>query len=155
MAIIGGMLHLNAQSPGVPYQAYIINSNSGIVPGKNIDVPLVNKELRLQFTITNSIGDEEYISLYSYATKFSAYVIKLFQTEKYNELKKAFDEIEILCLSKSHYISEVAHVGFVEGILMLRSHKGISLDAFDSYLGESSKEFWYEMHDFFTSGKSS
>ena len=61
MAIIGGMLHLNAQSPGVPYQAYIINSNSGIVPGKNIDVPLVNKELRLQFTITNSIGDEEYI----------------------------------------------------------------------------------------------
>ena len=61
MAIIGGMLHLNAQSPGVPYQAYIINSNSGIVPGKNIDVPLVNKELLLQFTITNSIGDVEYV----------------------------------------------------------------------------------------------
>lgn len=61
MAIIGGILHLSAQSPGVPYQAYIIDTNSGSIPGENLEVPLVNTKLLLEFEITNSKGEIEYI----------------------------------------------------------------------------------------------
>jgi len=99
--------------------------------------------------------DEEYISLYSVASEFSEYVINLYHEKETEKLKKAFSEIELLSINGSEYISEVALVGFIEGILILRSHEGIALDAFDSWLGESSKEFWYGMHDFFTKGTES
>jgi len=94
--------------------------------------------------------DEEYINLYSFAQEFSEFVITLYQKNKTDELKVAFYEIEQLANSDSEYISNVALVGFIEGILMLRQHKGIPLEAFDEWLGVSSREFWYGMHDFFT-----
>lgn len=99
--------------------------------------------------------DEEYITLYSTASEFSEYIINLFNKNETEKLSKAFSEIELMEKNGSEYIANVAFVGFIEGVLILRSHKGIPLNAFDEWLGENSKKFWYGMHDFFTKGSES
>jgi hypothetical protein len=90
--------------------------------------------------------------LYEVASEFSQCVIKQFNYGNEEFLKSAFNHIEELGEHPNEEISNCAMVGFVEGVLMLRSHKGIALNAFDSYLGNNSKEFWYGMHKFFTGG---
>ena len=61
LMFLGGMRFATAQTPGIPYQAYIINTNAGYVPGEQLEVPLVNATLMLQFEIRNSKGEVEYI----------------------------------------------------------------------------------------------
>lgn len=96
--------------------------------------------------------DEEFDpSLYEVATEFSQCVIEQYQCSNDIFLVNAFDRLEQMSNHPDSDISECALVGFVEGILMQRNHQGIALDAFDKYLGPSSKDFWYNMHDFFTS----
>jgi hypothetical protein len=97
--------------------------------------------------------DWEYESLYSVATEFSEYVVFLFENKEEKLLKQAFNKIEELTKHPDDSISNTAYVGFVEGILFKRNHKSISLDAFDRWLGENSKFFWYEMHDHFSGQK--
>ena len=94
--------------------------------------------------------DEKYITLYLVATEFSKYIMSLFINYETDKLRKAFFEVELMASNSSEYVSEVALIGFIESILVLRSHKGIPLNAFDAWLGESSKKVWYLMHDFFT-----
>lgn len=49
-----------AQTPGIPYQAYIIDTNGGYVPGEQIEVPLANAKILLQFEIRDDKGEVEY-----------------------------------------------------------------------------------------------
>ena len=91
-------------------------------------------------------------SLYEVASEFSECVISQFNHSNEEFLKNAFTFMEDLGKHPNEEISNCAMVGFVEGVLILRSHKGIDLDAFDLYLGKNSKEFWYGMHNFFTGG---
>jgi hypothetical protein len=96
--------------------------------------------------LETAIDDEEgekYITLYLVATEFSKYIINLFIGYEIDKLRKAFSEVELMASNSSEYVSEVALVGFIESILSLRSHKGIPLNAFDAWLGENSKKFWY------------
>ncbi len=96
--------------------------------------------------LETAIKDEEaekYITLYLVATEFSKYIINLFIGYETDKLHKAFSEVELMASNSSEYVSEVALVGFIESILALRSHKGIPLNAFDAWLGKSSKKFWY------------
>jgi hypothetical protein len=61
LVFLGGMSFSIAQTPGVPYQAYIIDTNGGFVPGEQIEVPLVKATVTLQFEIRNDNGEIEYI----------------------------------------------------------------------------------------------
>lgn len=61
MIILFGTLVASAQTPGIPYQAYIIDTNSGFAPGGQIDLPLANKEITLRFEIRDENGVVEYI----------------------------------------------------------------------------------------------
>ena len=61
MLVLGGMFALTAQTPGIPYQAYIIDTNGGYVPGEQIEVPLTNAQITLEFEIRNDKGEIEYI----------------------------------------------------------------------------------------------
>lgn len=96
--------------------------------------------------------DEQYISVYTVAQEFSEYILDLYTKGDSSALEKAFREIENVAQNGSEYMSNAALVGFIAGVLILRSHKGIPLDAFDGWLGRVSKKFWYGMHDFFTAG---
>ena len=60
MIILFGTLVATAQTPGIPYQAYIIDTNSGFAPGGQIDLPLANKEITLRFEIRDENGAVEY-----------------------------------------------------------------------------------------------
>lgn len=55
-----GTTTVYAQTPGIPYQAYIIDEDSGSIPGDDIDVPLANQEVLLRFEIRDSQGRVEY-----------------------------------------------------------------------------------------------
>lgn len=57
--LISGMLF--AQTAGIPFQAYIIDAESGNAPGRQIPIPLVHSEILLQFEIRNSLGLVEYV----------------------------------------------------------------------------------------------
>ncbi|WP_445356230.1 hypothetical protein ACJJI5_10535 [Microbulbifer sp. EKSA008] len=103
-----------------------------------------------QAELDKEINEEFDPSLYEVASEFSRCIIEQFGCGNQEFLKDAFYLIEKLGNHPDEGISECAMVGFVEGVLMLRSHEGIELNAFDSYLGKNSKEFWYGMHDFFT-----
>ena len=60
--VLGGIYTLLAQSPGVPYQAYIVDANKVYVPGEQLEnVPLANTDIMLQFEIKDSKGAVEYI----------------------------------------------------------------------------------------------
>lgn len=96
--------------------------------------------------------DERFVSIYTVAQEFSEFIVDLYAKGDSGALERAFCEIENIAKNGSEYISNAAYVGFIEGVLVLRSHKGIPLNAFDEWLGKSSKEFWYEMHEFFTTG---
>jgi hypothetical protein len=96
--------------------------------------------------------DAQYISIYAVAQEFSEYIIDLYTKGDAGALARAFREIENVAQNGSEYMSNAAYVGFIEGVLMLRSHKGIPLNSFDEWLGKGSSEFWYEMHEFFTTG---
>jgi|GEM_PF-2600785 len=61
LVLLGGMLIATAQTPGIPYQAYIIDTKGGYVPGEQIKLPLVNADIVLQFEIRNDKGQVEYI----------------------------------------------------------------------------------------------
>ena len=61
IAILFGVLVASAQTPGIPYQAYIIDTNGGFVPGEQIDLPFANKEITLRFEIRDENGVAEYI----------------------------------------------------------------------------------------------
>ena len=51
-----------AQQPGIPYQAYIIDTEVGYVYGEKIkNVPMANKKILLQFEVRNDRGQVEYI----------------------------------------------------------------------------------------------
>ena len=55
-------ISLVAQQAGIPYQAYIIDTNAGYVLGEQIkDVPLANSNVLLHFEIRNENGQVEYI----------------------------------------------------------------------------------------------
>lgn len=88
--------------------------------------------------------------LYEVASVFSQSVIEQFHHGNHQFLLEAFTLIEKLESHPNENISECAMVGFIEGVLMLRSHEGIALNAFDAYLGLKSRNYWYAMHDFFT-----
>ena len=66
--IILGMLAANAQTPGIPYQAYITDTNGGFVPGEQIDLPLMSSQITLQFEIRDENGNVEYIEQKSVTT---------------------------------------------------------------------------------------
>lgn len=97
--------------------------------------------------------DWEYVSLYSIANEFADYILRLYSNNEDELLFHAFNEVEQLTKHSDDSISNGAYVGFVEGVLVARSRKNIPVTAFDRWLGENSKEFWYEMHGFFTTGK--
>lgn len=99
--------------------------------------------------------NERCVHVYDVAHVFAKYLIDLYDKRDTETLARAFREIESVAQNGSRHMSEVALVGFIEILLMLRSHKGIPLDAFDEWLGQSSKEFWYDMHRFFTTGSTS
>ena len=103
-----------------------------------------------QAKLDQEIDEEFDPSLYEVASEFSRCVIEQFRYGNKQFLRDAFDLVEELGKHPNEEISECAMVGFVEGVLILRSHEKISLNAFDSYLGENSREFWYAMHEFFT-----
>ena len=53
---------LFAQQPGIPYQAYILDTEAGYVYGNKIEnVPMANKRILLQFEVRNDRGQVEYI----------------------------------------------------------------------------------------------
>ena len=53
---------LFAQTAGIPFQAYIMDSNAaGNAPGYQVPIPLVHSEILLQFEIRNSLGVVEYV----------------------------------------------------------------------------------------------
>lgn len=58
--LFGGLFMAVAQTPGIPYQAYIIDTNGGYVPGEQIEVPLANAKILLQFEIRDDKGEVEY-----------------------------------------------------------------------------------------------
>jgi len=58
--LFGGLSMAVAQTPGIPYQAYIIDTNGGYVPGEQIEVPLANAKILLQFEIRDDKGEVEY-----------------------------------------------------------------------------------------------
>ena len=60
MFAVGGMFMATAQIPGIPYQAYIIDKAGGYAPGKQIEVPLANADILLEFEIRNENGVVEY-----------------------------------------------------------------------------------------------
>ena len=60
MFAVGGMFMATAQNPGIPYQAYIIDKVGGYAPGKQIEVPLANADILLEFEIRNENGVVEY-----------------------------------------------------------------------------------------------
>ena len=61
LVLLGGVLMATAQTPGIPYQAYIMDTNGGYIPGGQIEIPLANAEILLQFEIRNDKGQVEYI----------------------------------------------------------------------------------------------
>lgn len=93
------------------------------------------------------------MSLYDFGQEFSEYIVEVFRNGNHNLLKKCFLAIENLCSDSDEYLSNTGHVGFVEALLILRSHKNIELDAFDEWMGKKSKIFWYQMHEYFTKDK--
>ena len=58
---IGSATALVAQTPGIPFQAYIMDTNAGNVPGYQLPIPMVNTEILLEFTVQNSLGEPEYV----------------------------------------------------------------------------------------------
>lgn len=61
LVLLGGMLMATAQTPGIPYQAYFLDNAGGHIPGEQIDVPLANAKILLQFEVRNDKGQVEYI----------------------------------------------------------------------------------------------
>jgi hypothetical protein len=58
-----------AQTPGIPYQAYIENTNAGYVPGEQLkNIPLSNTDIMLEFTILDDTDNEEYTEIISVTT---------------------------------------------------------------------------------------
>lgn len=92
-------------------------------------------------------------SLYEVASEFSICAIEEYKCDNREFLREAFALIEKMGDHPDTEISNCAMVGFIEGILILRSHEDIALDAFDSYLGTNSRDFWYGMHNFLTGKK--
>lgn len=90
--------------------------------------------------------------IYEVAWIFSEFVIDAYQESDFATVENAFLEIENVVENGSEHMSEVALVGFVEGVLFLRSHRKIPVDAFDEWLGKYSKKHWYDMHNFYTKG---
>lgn len=103
-----------------------------------------------QAELDKEIDEEFDPSLYELASVFSRFAIEQFKCGNQEFLKNSFNLIEELGGHSDESVSECAMVGFIEGVLMRRSHEGIELSVFDPYLGTRSREFWYCMHDFFT-----
>ena len=59
--ILVGISELFAQTPGIPYQAYIITENASSDPEEQIDVPLTNAAVMFQFEIIDEDEEVEYI----------------------------------------------------------------------------------------------
>lgn len=60
IVLLGGILMTTAQTPGIPYQAYILDTSGGYVPGGEIELPLASTTIMLQFEVRNSKGEVEY-----------------------------------------------------------------------------------------------
>ncbi len=100
-------------------------------------------------------GDDEEFDpgIYQVARMFANFIVDSYQAGDYPTVKQAFLEIEHLAQSESAHISNAALVGFVEDVLFIRSHRKIPLNAFDEWLSEGTRQFWYGMHNFYTTGE--
>lgn len=56
--LLGGIFTIFAQTQGIPYQAYITTQMD--VPGEQVEVPLTNTEILLEFIVRDENGVEEY-----------------------------------------------------------------------------------------------
>ncbi len=61
LVLLGGMLMATAQTPGIPYQAYFLDTAGGYTPGGQIEVPLSNADIMLRFEVRNDKGEVEYV----------------------------------------------------------------------------------------------
>ena len=77
------------------------------------------------------------------------YVIKNFESQNTNDFKELFEVIEEAVNSSEEKTSELAVIGFLEGILFVGSHKNIRPKHFYPWLGENSKKSILELEDYF------
>ncbi|MDG1822060.1 MAG: hypothetical protein P8H25_01615, partial [Flavobacteriaceae bacterium] len=90
---IGSTTALVAQTAGIPFQAYIMDTNSGNVPGYQLPIPMVNAEILLEFTIQNSVGEVEYIERQTVITDAFGMVSTYVGTDPTNAYSKTFSSI--------------------------------------------------------------
>ena len=87
-----GISELFAQTKGIPYQAYIVSENTAYVPGGEIDLPLTNSNLMLQFEIRNENGVVEYIEQKTITTDEYGMVSSIVGIDG-TEILNTFDDI--------------------------------------------------------------
>ena len=91
--LFGGMFMTVAQTPGIPYQAYIIDTNSGYIPGEQIEVPLANASILLRFEIRDDKGEVEYVEEISARTDEFGMVSTVIGVGNGTPIMDTFDDI--------------------------------------------------------------
>ena len=109
----------------------------------------VNKLNALEKEAVELFDEKFEPEIYEVGQIFSECVVDAYIEKDFEFVNAALSEVELFAQNGSEHLSEFALVGIIESILMQRSHRKISLNAFDQWLGRSSKDFWYCMHNFF------
>lgn len=78
------------------------------------------------------------------------YVIDQYNRNETADFKEIFDFVETSVNSLEVKVSELAIVGFIEGILMVGSHSGLTPEDFKAWLGESSYDRMIKLEKFFS-----
>ena len=117
---------------------------------KSLSPRLVNKLKALEKEERELFDEKFEPEIYEIGQILSECVIDAYLEKDLEFVKTVLLEVELVAKNGSEHLSEFALVGIIESILMQRSHKNIPLNSFDVWLGQLSKDFWYNMHYFFT-----
>ncbi|WP_445363553.1 hypothetical protein ACJJIQ_02085 [Microbulbifer sp. ANSA003] len=78
------------------------------------------------------------------------YITNRYVSNQYTDFDKLFSVVEKGVISNDEETSELATIGFLEGILLVGSHSGIKPVQFEKWLGKKSRESIYELREFFS-----